>query len=186
MKVVAIDIGKRNFAYAGAVLREEEDWPHVFSMGVEDLTIGDSRNIYRNLITYLDTLKHIWEECDIVLIEQQLNMMNIQATKISCHVQAYFMHKYPYKSVMEYPSTYKTRLEPGLEGKKTTHRQRKQFAIAKVMDYYQENDPVLYDWIMALRKKDDVSDCILMCKTFVKSSLYEKERAKQKTNDQII
>lgn len=170
INIVAFDIGIKNFAFASTIITPIEDWGYVQNIGINDLTSGEYKNIYKNLVSYLNNFITLWENTDIFLIEQQLNMMNIQATKIACHVYAYFIHFFPSKIIYEYPSTYKTKYFAFFS---PLHRDRKRFAIATVLEHYKENDPVLYDWIKNLPKQDDVCDCILMCITFSKSPLFK-------------
>lgn len=170
MRLVAIDIGRKNFAFACSSSLNEDGWCEISMVDVSDLTTGGP-NIYRNLISHLNRFRDCWEKTDVILIEQQMNRMNVQATKMSCHVHAYFLNNFPRKIIHEYPATYKTKL---LKEKSVPYRERKDFAVRKVLGYYEHHDPVLYDWIMSLPKKDDVADCILMCKTYFISPLYAK------------
>lgn len=170
MRIVAFDMGIRNFAFASVDLPDtsrQYHWGDVRHVHVHDLSGG---NIYRNLIGFLDRYRSLWEVTDVVLIEQQLNRMNIQATKLSCHVYSYFLNHHPNKFITEYPSVYKTKFTQ-FPYKSSSHKERKQYAIQYVMEHYRESDPVLYDWIDMYRKKDDICDCILMCNTFLQTPL---------------
>jgi hypothetical protein len=162
MRVVAFDIGLKNFAFAVM-----DDGQHLVSMDVHDLR---GQDLYYNLVCYLKQYTYLWNKVDVVLIEQQLNRMNIQATKLACHVHAYFLHCHPSIPVLEYPSLYKTKYTC-FPLDHSTHRQRKQYAIQQVLEQYQQ-DPVFLDWISNFPKKDDVCDCILMCRTFPSTPLY--------------
>lgn len=163
MIIVAFDIGIKNFAFA--ILEND----NVMYLDVHDLRHG---NPYHNLIVYLKQYDHLWGKVDIILIEQQLNRMNIQATKLSCHLYAYFLHRHPQKTIFEYPSIYKTKYTDfGL--KTSSHKQRKDHAIQCVLKQFQEKDPVLYQWICSFKKKDDICDCVLMAQTFSRSPLYQ-------------
>lgn len=164
MKIVAFDIGIKNFAFA--VLEND----NIVSMDVHDL-YHCSQDIYQSLICYLKTYNYLWKQVDVVLIEQQLNRMNIKATKLACHVYAYFLHCHPQKPIYEYPSIYKTKYT-SFPLHTSTHKQRKKYAIQLVLHKYQD-DPVFLDWISLFPKKDDVCDCILMCNTFQSSPLYK-------------
>lgn len=168
MIVAAFDIGIKNFAFAVLDIHTKEKWGDVLHIDVHDLREG---NIYKNLIAYMKTYDHFWEKVDVVLIEQQLNRMNIQATKLACHLHAYFLHRHPTKPIFEYPSIYKTKYTD-FPLQSSTHKQRKEYAIQLVLGYYNENDPVVFHWISSFKKKDDISDCILMANTFIKSPLY--------------
>jgi len=171
MIIAAFDIGIKNFAFAIVRLNgDNAEWGDVLSVDVHDLREG---NIYQNLISYMKKHDGLWEKIDVVLIEQQLNRMNIKATKLACHLYAYFLHCHPTKPIFEYPSIYKTKYT-NFPKQSSTHKQRKDYAIKLVLDYYEENDPVLYQWISSFKKKDDISDCILMANTFNKSPIYKQ------------
>lgn len=164
MRIVAFDIGVKNFAFA--VVDHHEN---IIAMDVHDMR---GQDIYKNLLDYLKKYDPLWETVNVVLIEQQLNRMNIQATKLACHVYAYFLHRHPQKFLYEYPSIYKTKYTHfPLES--SSHRQRKEYAIQLVMKQYQ-HDPVFLDWLSSFPKKDDLCDCILMCKTFPLCPLYKQ------------
>lgn len=173
MKVVAFDIGCRNFAFAQVryenIRQKEVVFGDVAFVNVHDFS--GAVNIFRELIRHLDGHTRLWEESSVILIEQQLNAHNIHASRIACHVAAYFYNRYPGLRVIEYPSIYKTRY---LGADRTLdHRGRKRFAVDTVLSHYKEVDPVAYDWMTSLRKLDDVADCILMCATFPASPFFE-------------
>lgn len=166
--VVAFDMGVKNFAFAQMEIPSDHHdgapcFGHVLSIDSYNLS-ADGGNIFRELISYLDRHSEKWEQTDIVLIEQQMNMLNIHASRLACHVAAYFYHRFPSLYVADYPSTYKTRCLDA--DKRLNHKGRKQFAIDTILSHYKEKDPVLFDWIFSLRKRDDVADCVLMCATF--------------------
>jgi len=180
-----MDMGLRNFAFAevevevevGTVsVSESKTWGHVRRIDVHDLTeeaaawSDSTTKLYRGLIVYLDRHQEVWQRADVILVEQQLNRLNIVATKLACHVMAYFLHRFPEKRVVEFPSSYKGRYlkaPPGL-----SHPQRKQWAIKTVMGIYQDQDPVMYDWILTFPKRDDIADCILMANLFPRTPLF--------------
>lgn len=180
MKIVAFDIGVKNFAYAVLEFSSSQGWGVVLSVDVHDLRGGDG--IYQNLISYMKKNDSLWEKMDVVLIEQQLNRMNVQATKLACHLHAYFLHCHPKKTVYEYPSIYKTKYTD-FSIQSSSHKQRKEYAVQLVMDHYQETDPVLFQWVSSFPKKDDICDCILMCNTFQKSPLYRHFSASLHSTD---
>jgi len=170
MRVVAFDMGIKNFAFAQVDIDSGEEWGNVRCVDVHDFS-GDGRNIHRMLIVHLDRYEHLWRTTDVVLIEQQLNRHNIQAARLACHVAAYFFHRFPLLPVHDYPNTYKTRF---LKAPRTLdHPGRKRFAVDAVLNHYQETDPVLHDWLSSgFKKLDDVADCILMANTFPRSPFF--------------
>lgn len=165
MRVAAFDMGIKNFAFA----QVEIDSGYVCWVDVHDFR-DEGRNIHRALIVHLDRYQHLWQKTDVVLIEQQLNRHNIQASRLACHVAAYFFHRFPSMVVHDYPNVYKTRY---LHAPRTLdHAGRKKFAVEAVLTRYQGIDPVLHDWLLSgFSKLDDVADCILMALTFSSSPL---------------
>lgn len=167
MRIAAFDIGIKNFAFAVVDLIDADTIGHVVSIGLHDL--GSHPPLH--LIAYLKTNDRLWETVDAVLIEQQLNRSNVQATKMSCHVHAYFLHRHPNKPVLEYPSIYKTKYT-GMKSS-GSYKQRKDHSVQLVIDHYHEIDPVLIGWLSCYTKKDDICDCVLMCNTLMKTPLYK-------------
>jgi hypothetical protein len=179
MRIVAFDMGVKNFAYAVADIPPGGGWGHVVSVDVHDLRGGSP---YQNLIAYLEKNDPLWGSADVVLVEQQLNRMNIQATKLACHVHAYFLHRHPHKPFYEYPSLYKTKYTH-FTTPSSSHRQRKEHAVLHVLGHYEETDPVLAAWVASFPKKDDICDCILMCNTFLQSPLSQRFSASSPCTD---
>lgn len=172
MRVVAFDMGRRNFAFAEMEVEGRNKPCHIHMFDVHDFGSDIApMELFRSLIVHLDRFFSVWDRAHVILIEQQLSSLNIQANRLACHVAAYFFHKYPNLRVFEYPASYKTKL---FGEQKTKHRERKQFAIQKVRELFEEQDPVAWDWISSFKKKDDVADCILMCVTFPLSPLFGK------------
>lgn len=170
MRVAAFDMGTKNFAFAVVDIdpNAPEVWGNPLSMGSQDLRQGCP---FQNMITYLGTYDGLWATVDVVLIEQQLYRKNIKAARLACHTHAYFLHRHPGKPVYEYPAYYKTKYT-GFHHAKSSHRERKEYAIRLVLGHYEETDPVFCEWLSGLPKKDDVCDCVLMCNTFPVSPLY--------------
>jgi hypothetical protein len=190
MKIVALDMGMKNFAMAQMEMEIEDAdekkkqpcWGNVRFMDVHDLSLDGGESM-RSLIVYMDKQHKVWECTDLILIEQQLNRHNIIATRLACHTAAYFYHRYPDLPVMEYPATYKTRY---LDAPRSLdHKGRKKFAIEAVLNHYREEDPVLMDWLASCgaKKLDDICDCILMCATMPCSPLYDKIKVQKKNID---
>jgi hypothetical protein len=163
MRIAAFDIGWRNLAWCVA----ETDDTSLRAMNLVDL--GDS-DTYRRLHRILDDHAGIWAACDTILVEQQMStgrVCNIRAIKISQHVLAYFMIRFPEKKIMEYSPRHKTE---GFGQKKMMKKtDRKKWAVAKTMELLRD-DPVALDWLDAFPKKDDVCDCFLMTVVYAKNS----------------
>jgi len=127
---------------------------------------GVSWAVYRALILHLEsTLKPLLVEYrPIILIEQQMSSKhksNIKALRLSQHLLAYFLNRYPSLRVVEFSSKHKTRSH---SGEKMTYSQRKKWAVEKVLLKLEEQgDEVGKEWILQWKKQDDVADCVLMC-----------------------
>lgn len=124
-----------------------------------------SSQIFLNICQVLDTYSSLWEHVQYFIIEQQMqfkNNNNIKALKIAQHIYSYFLIHYPQKHIQEYCAYYKTRvLGAPLRLKK---HERKKWAIVKTHEILQlKNQSQLLD---DYKKKDDVSDCVLMAITF--------------------
>jgi hypothetical protein len=157
MRLVAFDMGSRNFAWS--IVSFEPRTP-VSAVVVDrfDLQPLDPENLYRSLHQYLESNEHHFSDCSVILVEQQMKI-NIQALKLSQHVLAFFMIRHPTKTILEYSASNKTRIL-GIET--STKKERKQATV----DYTTallEHDPVMGELFHMLRKKDDVADCVMMC-----------------------
>jgi len=155
MRVIAFDMGKKNFAWA--IVDISTNVVEKFDL----VDLDQTTNVYKNLHMYLLKIEQVFNDCQVILVEQQMKT-NYQALKLSQHVLAFFYLRFPEKKILEWSASYKTKMF-GLE--KTTKFRRKQFAIQKVRESI-VNDPVVSDLFDILKKKDDVADCILMCFSF--------------------
>lgn len=155
MRIVAFDIGKINFAWA--IVDISSNIVERFDL----VDINQKSDIYKNVHNYLLGVEHFFKDCETILVEQQMTT-NFQALKLSQHVLAFFFIRFPEKQTLEWSACHKTK-SFGLQ--KTTKSRRKQFAVEKVRELI-EHDPVVTEMFEALKKKDDVADCILMCISF--------------------
>ncbi|NDE14272.1 hypothetical protein EBZ80_05005 [bacterium] len=163
MRIAAFDIGWRNLAWCVT----ETDGAVLCGMNLVDL--GD-RDTYRTLHRVLEEHAWLWATCETILVEQQMStgrITNVRAVKISQHVLAYFMIRFPEKKIMEYSPRHKTE---GFGQKKMSKKtERKKWAVAKTVELLHD-DPVALDWLGTLPKKDDVCDCFLMTVVYAKNS----------------
>ena len=108
-----------------------------------------------------------WENVNVVLIEQQMqfhNNNNIKAIKIAQHIYSHFLIKYPDKIVIEYPAYHKTQVFGAPT--KLKKPERKKWAIhfiENILNKYLHTSSFFNN----LKKKDDISDCILMCFAYI-------------------
>lgn len=127
-------------------------------------------NLFLSLSSILDKYIYLWDKTNVFLIEQQMsygrNKSNIQALKLAQHCHSYFYTTYGnFKVIMDYPSQNKTRLLGcNLEDRKK-HKSRKKFSVELAQTIlkckHQEKDN-----FFKIKKKDDISDCLLMIETF--------------------
>lgn len=164
MKLVAFDMGKRNFAWAIVEVTEITERFVVHSFDKKDL---GTDHIFHNLHLYLQEQEAHFQDCDVILIEQQMKT-NIVALKMAQHVYAFFLLRHATKTVLEYSSVHKTRVF-GLGS--TTKSKRKKFAIEQVHKLL-ESDPVMLDMLSLHQKQDDICDCILMCLAYAQKQYY--------------
>ena len=161
MRIVAFDMGKNNFAWAKVYIPDNDKLISRCIVEEFDLLSLDKDNIYKSLHHYLISHEHQWVDCEVVLIEQQMKT-NITALKLSQHVMAFWLIRHPNKNSIEFSSVHKTRTF-GLTN--ATKPQRKKFTIdcaAKILAH----DPVVTELFNMHNKKDDISDCILMCMAY--------------------
>ena len=168
--MMAFDIGFHHFAWVK--MRCLSGTPsEVIHMDCHDFGhISKTADLYPLLLAYLRSLPV--DDVDVVLIEQQMNRMNIKATKIAVFVHAFFLMQHPDLYVLEYPSYHKTKVF-GAHG--LSKSQRKKWSVEFVSQQIIQDDPVILDWLDQFPKKDDLCDCILMIesyrKTFEKNGL---------------
>ena len=160
---MAFDIGIHHFAWAKMRRGREETDSEVLAMDCHDF--GPSQKLvelYPLLLQYLRSLDYT--DVHTVLIEQQMNRMNIRATKISVFVYAYFLMEHsPSIHVLEYPAYHKTKAF-GMHG--LSKSERKKWSVQHVLTHVVDSDPVALDWLQQFPKKDDICDCIMMIQSF--------------------
>ena len=130
------------------------------------------RTLFINMQNVLDEYISYWNICDAFIVEQQMsfghNKNNSMAVKLGQHCQSYFLINYgKFKHVLEFPAYHKTQIlgAPKKERKKKPFR--KKWAIQKALDILElrkDNDTL--SQLTTKKKKDDMSDCLLMTITF--------------------
>jgi len=176
MIICAIDPGIKNFAF-GIENICTETFKNVSCVNTKLLC---SETIYfeninleifdtKYLTNVLDKYNYLWEQCDVILVEKQMQFKNIINTKIiriAHHCLSYFEIKYPHIVVIHYPSSNKTRVLNAPHG--MTKPQRKKWSISKVDEILNNrgDNITIEKRNQMISKLDDVSDCILMCLTY--------------------
>ena len=148
------------------------------------------QNLLCNFNRLFDKNKHVWNGCDIFLIEEQVipryipkmktTIGNQPAIRLSYHCYAYFTFLYSrFKTILLFPSTKKTQVLGA--PKKMTKSQRKKrsydTAISIMLDRFEKNrDPKISECVKYITSgkngkkhtNDDISDCILMIQAYKK------------------
>lgn len=127
------------------------------------------KEIFLSLTHMLDEYQEYWDKCSYILIEQQMSFgrqHNTMAIKIAQHTYSYFIFQYgPFKYLHEIPSYYKTQVlgaEKGID--KPT---RKKWAVQEARKRWEmRNDTATIAKIDKVKKRDDMSDCLLMTIAF--------------------
>jgi hypothetical protein len=138
---------------------------------LEYCKLNQISNIYLGLTQILNLFSSLWDKVDVILIEQQMaygrNKANIQALRLSQHCLSYFHTIYgPYKTVLEWASTHKTRILGCPIVERRTHKSRKQFSIQLASNILKHRNDPIEPVFQSLAKQDDVSDCLLMIQAY--------------------
>lgn len=141
----------------------------------------ESFRLFFILTHILNKYIYLWDRTNVFLIEQQMsygkNKSNIQALKLAQHCQSYFYTIYGnFKVIMDYPSQNKTRILGCSFEQRKTHKSRKKFSVELAQKIILKKQPSLLQNDKSLvspisnffsdKKKDDISDCLLMIETF--------------------
>ena len=128
------------------------------------------KEVFLSLTHVLDEYKKYWDHCSYILIEQQMSFgqkHNTMAIKIAQHTYSYFIFQYgPFKYLHEIPSYYKTKVlgaEKGID-----KPSRKKWSVVEARKMWEaRNDQTVIAKLDKVRKRDDMSDCLLMTTAFV-------------------
>lgn len=183
MYIASFDIGKKNFAFCIEFFREDsllqmkklDDIPlegKVILFENIDLTKNKKKCSYRDILiemnNVLDQYKLWWDNCQYILIEQQVSFgkkVNPMALKLGQHCQSYFLFQYGiFKEIIEFPSYHKTRV---FNAPKMTKYYRKKWAVQKtkeLLQFREEYDHL--ELISSTKKADDYSDTFLQIQAF--------------------
>jgi hypothetical protein len=184
MWIASFDIGMKNFSFVILNIIKDDislKIPLFDIVHFENLDIRNSQNEYTilNLVDVLDSYKTLWDDCQVVLIEQQMqsrHASNIKALKISQHVLTYFtIHYKDSKKIIEYPSYYKTQI---FNAPKMTKYERKKWSVNKVKEILKEK--CQEEILKGIKKVDDICDNVLMILTYIiqqrNVGLFEKNK----------
>ena len=172
-------MGLRNFAFC--VMDKKEDgseevlhWELIDLQSLPGISVKSpfSQSSVVAYMAMLDSFQAWWERSDIILIERQVRL-NPKAQRLSYHCLSYFLFRYGLtKTIEEYSAKKKTHVfsesyEAFLRGRKNTKPLRKKWAMQEIKAWCQSTQSleVQQRW-EELRKQDDVSDCVLMCRSY--------------------
>jgi hypothetical protein len=127
--------------------------------------------IFINLTDTLDKYVKFFDKCSYIIIEQQMSFgkkkNNTLCLKIAQHVFSYFIFLYrDFKTILEFPAYHKTKIlgAPGKMDKPA----RKKWAIEKAQEIWLLRDDFkTASQVESSKKKDDLSDVLVMCMAFV-------------------
>ncbi len=137
-----------------------------------------------NMTDTLDERKNIWDTCSAFVIEQQMSFgkkRNTMALKLGQHCYSYFSIFYrDFKKVLEFPSYHKTQMldAPKKFGSiKKTYKNgksrmikdnHKKWSIRLATEILEKKgDDKHLEILNKMKKKDDVSDCLLMIYAYI-------------------
>jgi len=125
-------------------------------------------NIFRNMITELDKHKPLFEEIDVIIIEQQMAFgakINTKAIKIGAHCFNYFLMRYPHIEIIEFPAYYKTKILGAAKG--LTKPQRKKWSVEEAIHILNiREDFESLTELTCVKKKDDLADTVTQLQAF--------------------
>jgi hypothetical protein len=126
--------------------------------------------LFHNITHYLDSFEDYLDQVSYVVVEQQMSFgrkKNTLAVKIAQHIESYFIFKYGmFKDITEFPSYHKTNVLKA--PKKIDKPARKKWAIQKATEIWTiRNDTLHLNLLSSSKKKDDISDCLCMCLSFI-------------------
>ena len=153
---------------------------NIIQLEVVDLTNGGEYGLFESRVLvamneFLDKYITFFDECDIVIIEQQMafRTKNMNAVKLAQHCMSYFINKYAtFKPVIEFPAYNKTQVLGAnkLEvkgGRKKYWRKKWSVKEAKYILTMREDEDHYEKIAITHRKKaDDLADVITQLQAF--------------------
>jgi hypothetical protein len=112
------------------------------------------------LFKIMDDHKHIWDDCQIFLVERQMTI-NKQALKLSHYLEAYLKIHYPEKKIINYNSSFKTKKLGAVRLK--TKLDRKKWTISYTKDVLKGDNLKYFE---SLKKQDDIADVVCMIESY--------------------
>lgn len=167
---IAFDIGTHHFAHSIVRIHEnKKEWSVVY-MQCHDFIKNQNANkfvfcqkFWETFHSYIKSLHSRIKLCNVILIEKQMgfgNRINYKAIQLGSQLMAHFILHFPEKTIIEYPSTQKTKI---FKQTITSWTKRKEWAVDFVTEQLEsQGDEISLEWLKQYKKKDDICDTILM------------------------
>lgn len=146
--------------------------------------------ILYNLTDLLDKFIEYWDQCDAIIIEQQMSFgkkNNTMALKIAQHCWSYFGIRYSrFKKVIEFPSYYKTQILGAPKVEKRTKKgkvsyvamekpARKKWSVERATSILADRDDFkTLSQLTSQKKKDDLADVLCQLQAYKYLEYVEK------------
>ena len=122
-----------------------------------------------SLTRLLDAYTSLWDTCNVILIEKQMGFgkaHNTLGLRIAQHCLSYFLIRYDqFKDIIEYAAYNKTQVLGAPKG--MSKPERKKWAVQQAKSILELKDERFLAKWSTFKKKDDVSDCICMCFSYI-------------------
>ena len=133
------------------------------------VTLDD--HTYINMIDVLDRYKDYWDKCQHIIIERQMSFRgkyNVMAMKLGQFCFSYFKINYrETKQIVDYPAFHKTQVLGAIKTEVKQKYKRKKWAVQRAQDILEfRKDSKTNTLMQDKKKKDDISDCLLMTITY--------------------
>ena len=146
---------------------------------------------FHNMNDLLDEHAKYFDDCDHIVIEQQMNFgkrKNPMAMKLGQHCYSYFTFKYGrFKNITEFPSYHKTQVlgsekirgkqykNGNYKWKSIDQRARKKWSVEKAIEILETRGEIdVMDNLKTKAKKDDLADTLTQLQAFKYLNFIEK------------
>lgn len=142
---------------------------------------GLDQDILHNMIDLLDEYQHLWQLCDVILIEEQMHFRgihNVKALKVAQHCATYFLIRYGRNvNVLEYDANLKYKVigAPKIQNVTKTGKityksmpkpERKKWSPSVAKQILTQRGDSLHLNILNTAKADDLADCLLQALSY--------------------